>query len=94
MARNTPICQPTISTPRLPPPVAALSAKIDAGAFVRCPSCYNWCNRNKIQHVALYVPHDGRPPVAYAICRHCWNKFADEQSDMIARIESYLDGAL
>lgn len=90
--------QSTPCAPSQPHPLAVnLAARMNAGAHERCPACLNWIAKKQVGAIAIYVPHDQRPQVAYALCRRCAsaiNGAAQQQSALTRKIESYLDGVV
>ena len=77
--------------------VSALAARLHAGAYERCACCLSWADHKTVEAVSLYLPNDGRQPVAYAICKRCARQLfaSPEQAlTLTAQVETYLiDGA-
>jgi hypothetical protein len=82
--------------PTTPHPLAAtLAARLNAGAHERCAACLNWIVRKQTGAVAVYMPHDLRPHVAYVICKRCAravNGTPVQQNELTRKVETYLDG--
>ena len=77
------------------PLAESLSDRLRAGAYERCPSCLAWVSQKQTKLNCVYVPHDGRPPVAYPLCSKCAravNGSPAEQRALTDRVELYLDG--
>jgi hypothetical protein len=77
------------------PLAAQLAARLNAGAYERCAACLNWIDRRLTGAIAVYMPHDLRPRIAYAICKRCAravNGTPEQQNELTRKIETYLDG--
>lgn len=75
--------------------VSALAARLHAGAYERCACCLSWADHKTVKAVSLYLPKDGRQPVAYAICKRCARQLlaSPEQAlTLTHKIETYLNG--
>ncbi len=77
------------------PLAAQLAARLNAGAHERCAACLNWIDRRQTGAVAVYMPYDLRPQVAYVICKRCAravNGTPAQQNELTRKVETYLDG--
>jgi hypothetical protein len=77
------------------PLAATLAARLNAGAHERCAACLSWIDRRQTGAVAVYMPHDLRPHVAYVICKRCAraiNGTPAQQNELTRKVEFYLDG--
>ena len=83
--------------PTTPHPLAAtLAARLNAGAHERCAACLGWIDRRQTGAVAVYMPYDLRPPLAYVICKRCAraiNGTPEQQTELTRKVETYLDGS-
>jgi hypothetical protein len=69
---------------------------LNAGAHERCAACLNWVDRKHTGAVAVYMPHDLRPRIAYAICKRCARSIdgtPEQQTELTRKVETYLDGS-
>jgi hypothetical protein len=68
----------------------------NAGAHERCAACLGWIDRRQTGAVAVYMPYDLRPPLAYVICKRCAraiNGTPEQQTELTRKVETYLDGS-
>src|SRR5688500_16899498 len=86
-------CNPSPS--KIPPEVETLRQRLNAGAFVRCPSCLKWICKRQVGSLAIHVPYDNSGRYGYALCKKCARLVDGDEPTRRAltdRCEAYLTG--